>query len=600
MIKLFPQNATKEQLKTNGIAVLDRGIKSNSVEQTRNGSFTFDFEYFSDAKFASEIKGHMIVVAPTPIGEQVFRIHTITEQIGYVKVECFHIFYDLAGNMIEDSNFIDSTGEALLNRFEDALQYPTDFNFSSDIKTKNTARIVRMNPVQALLDTSKDNSFVNRWGGDLIRDNYDIKFLEKAGEDRGFIIRHGKNLTGYDYKIDWENVATRIMPEGYNGLFLPERYIDSPLIDKYTSPIIAVLDCKEVKAIDSNSSSQQEDALPLNEAYDKLRQLAKEAFENKNADKPAINIKINFKNLGDSREYEQFKSLVEVKPFDTVHIIMKDFEIEDRVIGFKYDAVVREYTEIELGTISRTGITGKTSSTENKVNDVSKNVEETNTNLDKTNEKVSEVETDVEEVRDDLDSTAKEAQERIEKVKADVNQTQADMSKVMNAGGNNKIEWLPNLMNATQMKIHTSYGYWLLDDAGAGFHSNNGQIMNGLSADGRIYAYAITSNTLTGTNIVGGTMNGGIIDGAKFIAGSIETKSHIQVLNSAGQVSTSIASYGISTPALTVDGDIDRAVNINVQYLHVSGNISGNSSGLYVQGPVHVTGELIVNGKVIA
>ena len=273
---------------------------------------------------------------------------------------------------------------------------------------------------------------------------------------------------------------------------------------------------------------------------------------------------------------------------DTVTTIRHDlgFAYKDRVSSINRDLLNESKTTVEIGAVTFKSERERDEQTQNQIDN-------TNSNVDQVQSNVGDLKDDVDNVQEDLESTAAEAQRRIDAVKQTVADTQADMTKVMNNGGNNKIEWSPNLMNATQMKIHTSYGYWLLDDAGAGFHSNNGTVMNGLSADGRIYADSITGNTLTGTNINGGRINGGIIDGAKFIAGSIETKSHAQFLNSAGQVSTSIASYGISTPALTVDGDIDRAINANIQYLHVSGNISGNASGLYLQGPVYVDGRKI-------
>ena len=273
---------------------------------------------------------------------------------------------------------------------------------------------------------------------------------------------------------------------------------------------------------------------------------------------------------------------------DTVTTIRHDlgFAYKDRVSSINRDLLNESKTTVEIGAVTFKSERERDEQTQNQIDN-------TNSNVDQVQSNVGDLKDDVDNVQEDLESTAAEAQRRIDAVKQTVADTQADMTQVMNNGGNNKIEWSPNLMNATQMKIHTSYGYWLLDDAGAGFHKNDGTVMNGLSADGRIYADSITGNTLTGTTINGGNVNGGIIDGAKFIAGSIETKSHAQFLNSAGQVSTSIASYGISTPALTVDGDIDRAVNANIQYLHVSGNISGNASGLYLQGPVYVDGRKI-------
>ncbi|WP_277996062.1 phage tail spike protein, partial [Bacillus thuringiensis] len=77
-------------------------------------------------------------------------------------------------------------------------QYKHPFQFYSDVPKIASARIVRKNPVEALLDSSQDNSFVNRWGGELKRDNFDVKMLQNRGMDRGIVIRHKKDLLGYE------------------------------------------------------------------------------------------------------------------------------------------------------------------------------------------------------------------------------------------------------------------------------------------------------------------------------------------------------------------------------------------------------------------
>ena len=105
------------------------------------------------------------------------------------------------------------------------------------------------NPVEALLDSSQDNSFVNRWGGELKRDNFDVKMLQNRGMDRGVVIRHKKDLLGYEGNVDWKSPITRIMPQGFDGLFLPEKYVDSPLINKYPHPKIKVVEFKHIKAL---------------------------------------------------------------------------------------------------------------------------------------------------------------------------------------------------------------------------------------------------------------------------------------------------------------------------------------------------------------
>ena len=74
--------------------------------------------------------------------------------------------------------------------------------FYSDITTTASARIVRKNPVEALLDNDQDNSFINRWGGELKRDNFDVKMLRNRGMNRGVVIEHKKNLLGYEGSVD--------------------------------------------------------------------------------------------------------------------------------------------------------------------------------------------------------------------------------------------------------------------------------------------------------------------------------------------------------------------------------------------------------------
>ena len=44
------------------------------------------------------------------------------------------------------------------------------------------------------LNSNQDNSFINRWGGEILFDNYEIIVNSRVGEDRGVEIRYGKNI----------------------------------------------------------------------------------------------------------------------------------------------------------------------------------------------------------------------------------------------------------------------------------------------------------------------------------------------------------------------------------------------------------------------
>lgn len=576
MIRLFPEDATEEQFKTNGIAVLDSGIKDNSVEWTKNGMYSFDFDYFSEEKYSGIIKGDMIVVAPTPLGEQPFRIHKVTEQIGFLKVECYHLFYDLASNLIEDSNFVNLTGTALMDRFNAAFQYPTKFRFTSDIDKVANCRMVRMNPVQALLDTSKDNTFLNRWGGVISRDGYDVKMLRTMGEDRGFKITHGKNLTGYTYQIDWEPMATRIMPIGFDGLMLPEKYVDSPLIDKYKNIKIKTVNYQDVKAENSNSQFNQEGAIPVDQAYEKLRSLAKEEYIKNEADKPSINIKVQFKNLGDAKEYSQFKKLVDVKPLDIVHIQVSDFDIKDSVISYKYDAITREYTELELGTLATTGISNKANETETKVNDVKTDVDNTQKDLNDTNKDVSDVKDDV----SDLKASNEDAQQLMGELKKNVNDTRGNMLGYINGSGRDVIRFLPDRENPTDIVASESGGnYGMRWNSKGIYYDGKGTVA--IDNRGNVYADNFVGQSITGVHIRGGEISGVTISGDTDI--SMGT----------GSYRTSITNYGISTNNMTVH-QIDgiRAMNIESGYLMINGaKLTGDGSGKLYMGGLRILNE---------
>ncbi|MFV0979419.1 phage tail spike protein [Latilactobacillus sakei] len=385
MIRLFKKDETN--FDSNGLGVLDPAIKENVVEEKMNGIYNFDFAYLSKGKHASQLEGDMIIKAPTPDGDQLFRVYKVTKNIGFLEVNCYHIFYDLAGNFIEDINIVSQSGQAAITHFGTGLQYATRFKFVSNIVGTNSARMVRLNAVQALLDSSQDNSFLSRWGGEIKRDNFTIYMNDVRGNDKGFKIRHGKNLTGYEANIDHSTVVTRIMPYGYNGLMLPEKYVDSPLRDKYAFTRIKKIEYTDIKAIDPDASSNDESSVPLEEAYELLRQAAALEYSVNKVDIPTSNFKVTFDNLADTKEYADFKALEKVEPWDYVTVIADNLDIKSRMISYKYDAITQAYKEVELG---------------NYVPSFS----DTNT---ETNNKLSNINNDLNNINNDLNTVAESA-----------------------------------------------------------------------------------------------------------------------------------------------------------------------------------------------
>ncbi|KAB2396039.1 phage tail spike protein [Bacillus cereus] len=348
MITLYKPNET--DFTHNGIGILDNNIYEAEIEEILNGVYTLRFKYPLFAPHGLEIDGQYLIKAPTPDGDQLFRVANPHPTNGEVQVFCYHIFYDLVDNFIEDTNIVGKSGMGALDQVKGVLQYPTKFDFYSDIENIANARLVRKNPVEFLLDNGQDNSFLNRWGGELLRDNFNVRMLARRGRDRGVVIQHKKDLLGYEADIDWQSPITKIMPQGANELLLPEKYVTSPLVNKYVNPKIRKIDFPEVKA-KIGDAANDDDALPLPDALNKLRALSIAMFNNQHVDQPLATYKIKFQELSQTEEYKDLAVLQRVYMGDTVTVQHLDegIDVKAKVVSYKYDPLNEEYTDITIG-----------------------------------------------------------------------------------------------------------------------------------------------------------------------------------------------------------------------------------------------------------
>lgn len=467
MITLYKPNET--DFTHNGIGALDKNIYKATVEEELNGLFLFSFSYPLFAPHGLEIGGMSIIKVPTPDGEQLFRVAAPKVSMGEITAQCYHIFYDLTENLIEDIFAETTNGNGAMNRMSAGCQYKHPFQFYSDVPKIASARIVRKNPVEALLDSSQDNSFVNRWGGELKRDNFDVKMLLNRGMDRGVVIRHKKDLLGYEGNVDWKSPITRIMPQGFDGLFLPEKYVDSPLINKYPHPKIKVVEFKHIKAA-IGENADDEDAVPLEEAYRLLRQAAKDMFTIQKVDQPKATYNVKFQELSQTEEYKDYKHLQSVYMADTVTVEHQEdgIDIKAKVIAYKYDPIKKEYLDITIGNFkeSFTDVSGR---------------------VDLVQEELSNMPSSI------LDAA------------------KANATSLINSGFGGHVRIYPDrilIMDTKDEKSAKKVWQWNLNGLGYSSTGVNGPYGTAITSDGRIVADFITAGILSGNLVQGGEITG--------------------------------------------------------------------------------------------
>ena len=284
-----------------------------------------------------------IIKAETPKTMQLFRVfETDVDILGNPVYYARHIFYDLLDYFIENTRPTGSGAHAISEILKN-----TPFTGNSDITTQKTAYYQMISPVKAILGA--DNAFTKIWGGELERDNFNVFMRSKTGADRGVIIRYKKNLSGLRLKTDLSGTFTKIMPTGLkeNGqtlLYLPERYVESPLIGNYTH-------IKTTRIHYSNIKISEE--MTEQEAINALKNAANLGFEN-GLDKPIVTANVEFIPLQNTEEYKNFAVLESVYLGDTVKIFHEPMNINlsARVVGYEYDCLSSKYTKITIGNVS--------------------------------------------------------------------------------------------------------------------------------------------------------------------------------------------------------------------------------------------------------
>lgn len=303
--------------------------------------------FFDDEGRWKYIEFENVIAAEENGKKKLYRIYNVIRSLYSVTAYARPIFYDLIDKVLIDVRPTLKSGEEALN----ILLEGTGYIGHSNISKVNTSYYVRKNIVEALIGDI-DNSFINRWGGEFYCENFDVYINDRIGSDNGVRVEFGYNLNEIEEDINIENVVTRIIPVGFNGITLEgdTPWVDSSLINKYTRPKMRVIEFSDVKV--KESPDDEEGFNTIEEAREELIRQCNLLFES-GVDKPTVNYKIDMINLANTTAYKELKMLVEVNKGDTVTCYIKhlDIDVKARVIDYERDLITGEYTYIELGSV---------------------------------------------------------------------------------------------------------------------------------------------------------------------------------------------------------------------------------------------------------
>ena len=279
---------------------------------------------------------------------QLFRLQQPKRKEKTIEIEALPLAYDAAGILTDPFTGSVVTGPQALQRILDYTYMDTDLELATDIGDSRTGFDKRnVNCIDALLNG--DDSFVGRWGGDVLIDDNRITILRSAGVDRGFYATYGRNLTGVDsYEIS-DDVVTAILPVGENAdgtpLYLDgQKYVTSANCDQFPTPHMMELKVSDAK-VDKKGG--------VSVALARTRMRAAVAAEwEKGVHIPAITLKIDYAMLGDSEEYKAFRDIDQCHMYDIVHVwhpLVCGY-VDMAVCECTWNGMKERYTETTLGT----------------------------------------------------------------------------------------------------------------------------------------------------------------------------------------------------------------------------------------------------------
>ena len=230
----------------NGLGYINDVLNAKVTDEL-NGEYSLVFEYPTSGSMNEElIEGRIVKCKVTDGTMQCFIIKNISKTYEKLTITCTHIFYLLLDDLAEDIYPQNLSPKPFLDWILARANYQLPFNTTSDVSITKTGRYVRKNIVDIILGED-ENSMVNLFGIEIKRNNFNLALNSRVGADRGEKLIYGKNITGINITTDATSIYTRIMPVGYDGLLLPEKYVDATNINDYPYPKIGIFEFSDIK-----------------------------------------------------------------------------------------------------------------------------------------------------------------------------------------------------------------------------------------------------------------------------------------------------------------------------------------------------------------
>nr|DAQ82048.1 MAG TPA: Neck appendage protein [Caudoviricetes sp.] len=323
---------------------------NDEIVQEGNSKYQLSFKFPTNNPLWEELVEETLLLADDLHGEQEFIIFEVEKHHAYITVYANQVATLLNNYSITELSVNNASGDRVMRSLVSSIIREHPFTFSSDIANTHSLNLKNVTVANALFKDK--HSIVGQWGGDLIRDKYDIRLLSNGGSNKEALFMYKKNLKSYQQKKSIKDLRTRIhftktinsQKEGEKDKVIAVT-VDSPLIGKYKNIYEGNLDVSDQDVTDEAT----------------LRKYGENYFKTTLCDVIEENIEINVVGTPDEP----------VGIFDTVTIFHEKFnlDVKKKITKYTYSPMGRRLKTIGFGKIQSNLGTALASMVDNAVSE---------------------------------------------------------------------------------------------------------------------------------------------------------------------------------------------------------------------------------------
>ncbi|HEL0985095.1 phage tail spike protein, partial [Streptococcus equi] len=382
------------------------------VTRERNGNYSLYIKYPLDGVFASVFKEELKIKsdAGRRTKWQTFEINRVLRNSkDHIEIFARHISMrtqDIALKPFVSGSSIDA--ESALEVWRDNLVGDDTFDVKSDILTLGSFNweVDKIGNARGALG-GVAGSILDVYGGEYEFDNRTIILHKQMGRKAPTVLEYGRNIVSVEEERLLDGNYTSIYPyvrytpqpkpqEEASGkphigeqeqpeeqlVTLPEFILDGQYLDLYAQ--------RRIQMVDLSSHFNDDKKEPT---VEEIRKLAQKYLKDNNVGAPKISIEVDYIDLSQTLDYQDFRVMEEVELCDIVPLYYPKFGITtetEKVVEIVYDVYTDSNHTIKLGTIDQSisksltgGVTQRIETLENNQKVITNNQQQFELNLPK-------------------------------------------------------------------------------------------------------------------------------------------------------------------------------------------------------------------------